>query len=79
MYTYDIDWKPDATLWSNRWDIYLRGNPDDEIHVFAIVNSLMIIFFLSGIVAMILLRTLRKEVRRHEERSDELGMGGLRE
>ncbi|GMH91606.1 hypothetical protein TrST_g4267 [Triparma strigata] len=69
LYTYDIDWKSSPTLWSNRWDIYLRGNPDDEIHVFAIVNSLMIIFFLSGIVAMILLRTLRKEISEYNELS----------
>jgi len=69
LYTYDIDWKADDTLWSNRWDVYLRGNPDDEVHVFAIVNSLMIILFLSGIVAMILLRTLHKEISEYNELS----------
>jgi transmembrane 9 superfamily protein 2/4 len=69
IFTYDIDWVADDTVWANRWDIYLRGNPDDEIHIFAIVNSLMIIIFLSGIVAMILLRTLHKEIAEYNELS----------
>lgn len=67
IFTYDIDWVEDETTWANRWDIYLRNNPDDEIHIFAIVNSLMIILFLSGIVAMILLRTLHKEIAEYNE------------
>ena len=41
---------------------YLKGNPDDEIHYFSIVNSLMIVLFLTGVVAMIMLRTLRKDI-----------------
>ena len=61
--------KHSDTLWSNRWDVYLRGNPDDEVHLFAIINSLMIILFLSGIVAMILLRTLHKEISEYNELS----------
>src|SRR3546814_17939889 len=32
IYTYDVKWEQTTTHWSNRWDIYLRGNPDEEIH-----------------------------------------------
>ena len=53
--------------WSHRWDVYMRGNPDDEIHIFAILNSIMIVLFLSGVVAMILLRTLRKDISSYNE------------
>lgn len=45
----------------------MRGNPDDEIHVFAILNSILIVLFLSGVVAMILLRTLRKDISTYNE------------
>merc|ERR1719487_487276 len=38
-----------------------------EIHWFSIVNSLMIVFFLSGMVAMILLRTLHRDISRYNE------------
>jgi hypothetical protein len=54
-------------LWSNRWDVYLKGNPDDEIHYFSIVNSLMIVLFLTGVVAMIMLRTLHKDISTYNE------------
>lgn len=60
IYTYDVKWEPSDLTWSQRWDVYLKGNPDDEIHYFSIVNSLMIVLFLTGVVAMIMLRTLHK-------------------
>lgn len=67
IYTYDVKWVPSAISWSHRWDIYLKGNPDDEIHYFSIVNSLMIVLFLTGVVAMIMLRTLRKDITTYNE------------
>ena len=67
MYTYDIKWERSDLRWSNRWDVYLKGNPDDEIHYFSIVNSLMIVLFLTGVVAMIMLRTLHKDISSYNE------------
>ena len=67
IYTYDIKWERSDVRWSHRWDVYLKGNPDDEIHYFAIVNSLMIVLFLSGVVAMIMFRTLHKDISSYNE------------
>jgi len=67
VYTYDVKWIPSDLTWSNRWDVYLLGNPDDEIHYFSIVNSLMIVLFLTGVVAMIMLRTLRRDISTYNE------------
>lgn len=67
IYTYDVKWEPSDLSWANRWDVYLRGNPNDEIHYFSIVNSLMIVLFLTGVVAMIMLRTLRKDITAYNE------------
>ncbi len=67
IYTYDVKWEKSDLLWSNRWDVYLKGNPDDEIHYFSIVNSLMIVLFLTGVVAMIMLRTLHKDISTYNE------------
>lgn len=67
VYTYDIKWERSDLRWSNRWDVYLKGNPDDEIHYFSIVNSLMIVLFLTGVVAMIMLRTLHKDISSYNE------------
>ena len=67
VYTYDVKWESSDLRWSHRWDVYLKGNPDDEIHYFSIVNSLMIVLFLSGVVAMIMLRTLHKDISSYNE------------
>merc|ERR1719399_1298919 len=67
IYTYDVKWVPSDITWAHRWDMYLKGNPDDEIHYFSIVNSLMIVMFLTGVVAMIMLRTLHKDISSYNE------------
>jgi len=40
---------------------------DDQIHWFSIINSLMIVLFLTGMVAMIMMRTLHADFRRYRE------------
>lgn len=67
IYTYDVKWERSDLTWTNRWDVYLRGNPEDEIHYFSIINSLMIVLFLTGVVAMIMLRTLRQDITSYNE------------
>jgi len=67
VYSYDVKWEKSPVKWSNRWDVYFKGNPDDEIHYFSIVNSLMIVLFLTGVVAMIMLRTLHKDISSYNE------------
>lgn len=67
VYSYEVEWVKSALAWSDRWDIYLVGSPDDEVHYFAIVNSLMIVIFLSGSIATVLLRTLRKDITAYNE------------
>lgn len=67
IYTYDVKWVPSSTPWARRWEAYVRADPDDEIHYFSIVNSLMIVLFLTGVVAMIMLRTLRRDISTYNE------------
>lgn len=52
--------------WASRWDTYLLM-ADDQIHWFSIVNSLMIVLFLSGMVAMIMLRTLYRDISKYNQ------------
>ena len=40
---------------------------DDQIHWFSIVNSLMIVLFLSGMVAMIMMRTLHRDISNYNQ------------
>ncbi|KAK9692731.1 Endomembrane protein 70 [Popillia japonica] len=45
-FTYEIEWRHSKISWASRWDTYLAMN-DVQIHWFSIINSLVVIFFLS--------------------------------
>ena len=62
-FTYSVEWRKSDVRWASRWDIYLQMT-DVQIHWFSIVNSLVVIFFLSGILTMIMIRTLRRDIAR---------------
>jgi transmembrane 9 superfamily protein 2/4 len=68
-YSYEVEWVLSELPWADRWDVYLIGSPDDDIHFFAIVNSLMIVLFLTGAIATIMIRTLRKDISAYNEMS----------
>ena len=69
IFTYDVEWERSDVKWASRWDVYLQLSQvmDDKIHWFSIVNSLVILIFLSGIVALIMTRILRKDFARYNE------------
>ncbi|GJN04208.1 hypothetical protein PR202_ga21733 [Eleusine coracana subsp. coracana] len=66
IFTYDVSFEESEIKWASRWDTYLLMT-DDQIHWFSIVNSLMIVLFLSGMVAMIMLRTLYRDIARYNQ------------
>lgn len=72
IFTYTVTWEESDIAWASRWDIYLRMS-DVQIHWFAICNSVAIVLFLSGILALIIIRTLRRDIARYnkDEEMDE--------
>ncbi|XP_075509028.1 transmembrane 9 superfamily member 7-like [Primulina tabacum] len=66
VFTYDVSFESSVIRWASRWDIYLFMK-DDQIHWFSIINSLMIVLFLSGIVALIMMRTLHKDIVKYNQ------------
>lgn len=66
-YSYEVTWDESDLEWSDRWDVYLIGAPDDDLHYFSIVNSLMIVLFLTGAIATIMIRTLHKDIAVYNE------------
>lgn len=67
VYSYEVEWIQSELPWSDRWDVYLIGSPDDELHYFSIVNSLMIVLFLTGAISTIMIRTLKKDIAVYNE------------
>lgn len=46
-FTYEVEWELSQISWASRWDTYLAMT-DVQIHWFSIINSIVVIFFLSG-------------------------------
>lgn len=69
VFAYSVLWEPSDVAWASRWDIYLQMS-DVQIHWFAICNSVAIVLFLSGILALIIIRTLRRDIARYNRDDD---------
>lgn len=65
-FTYEVEFVKSDIRWPSRWDAYLKME-GARVHWFSILNSLMVIFFLAGIVFVIFLRTVRRDLTRYEE------------
>ncbi|GMT33198.1 hypothetical protein PFISCL1PPCAC_24495, partial [Pristionchus fissidentatus] len=70
-YSYSITWKKTDVKWSSRWDYILDSMPHSNIQWFSIMNSLVIVLFLSGMVGMILMRTLHRDIARYNQLDNE--------
>ncbi|CBY19632.1 unnamed protein product [Oikopleura dioica] len=70
-FSYSVHWEESQIRWASRWDTYLEMG-DVQIHWFSIVNSIVVVFFLAGILAMIIVRTLRRDIAQYNKEDDEL-------
>lgn len=78
-WTYSVEWvRTNEVQWRTRWDIYFEaGSGNDDVHWFSIINALLIVLFLSGMVGMIFMRSLHRDISRYnrvpteEERAEE--------
>eukprot|EP01012_Entosiphon_sulcatum_P007832 TRINITY_DN140_c0_g1_i1.p1 TRINITY_DN140_c0_g1~~TRINITY_DN140_c0_g1_i1.p1 ORF type:complete len:643 (-),score=107.39 TRINITY_DN140_c0_g1_i1:235-2163(-) len=73
VWSYSVTWIEDQGLqWASRWDPLLSSaETDAKIHWFSIVNSCLIVIFLSGMVAMIMLRSLHRDFNRYNDPDNE--------
>eukprot|EP01105_Mastigella_eilhardi_P023224 TRINITY_DN581_c0_g1_i1.p1 TRINITY_DN581_c0_g1~~TRINITY_DN581_c0_g1_i1.p1 ORF type:complete len:686 (-),score=219.84 TRINITY_DN581_c0_g1_i1:116-1963(-) len=69
-WTYSVVWEEDTISWYERWDRYF-ASVDKQIHWFSIINSLLIVLFLTGMVAMIMIRTLHADFRKYSSKEVE--------
>uniref|UniRef100_A0A8C8DBX9 Transmembrane 9 superfamily member n=1 Tax=Oryzias sinensis TaxID=183150 RepID=A0A8C8DBX9_9TELE len=69
LFSYSVHWEESEVKWASRWDTYLTMS-DVQIHWFSIVNSVVVVFFLSGILSMIIIRTLRKDIANYNREDD---------
>lgn len=67
--TYEVVWERSEIPWASRWDSYLKMT-DVQIHWFSIVNSLIVVFFLAGILSMIIIRSLRRDIAKYNREEE---------
>jgi len=68
IFSYDVMWENSDIEWTDRWDVYLNANnPNDKVHWFSIMNALMVVLLLTILIAIILLRTLRKDIAKYND------------
>lgn len=70
-FTYSVSWEYSDVKWASRWDVYLEM-ADTQIHWFSIINSVVVVFFLSGIITMIIIRTLRRDIAKYNMADEDL-------
>ncbi|KAL0908275.1 hypothetical protein M5K25_022763 [Dendrobium thyrsiflorum] len=71
--TFSVNWTPTNITFAHRFDVYL-DYPffEHQIHWFSIFNSFMMVIFLTGLVSMILMRTLRNDYAKYAREDDDL-------
>jgi transmembrane 9 superfamily protein 3 len=81
QFAYSVTWVDTDMPFGTRFDRYLDNDFfEHRIHWFSIMNSFMMVIFLCGVVALILIRTLRNDFAKYTRDDDDLdsldrGMG----
>lgn len=69
--TYSVHWVRTDRTFDRRFDRYLDSNFfEHQIHWFSLFNSFMMVVFLCGLVALILMRTLKADYARYMREDD---------
>jgi len=72
-FTYSVRWEASTIPFAKRFERYLDYNFfEHQIHWFSIFNSFMMVIFLTGLVSMILMRTLRNDYAKYAREEDDL-------
>jgi transmembrane 9 superfamily protein 3 len=74
--SFSVTWVPTDKAFSARFARYLDNSFfEHQIHWFSLFNSFMMVVFLCGLVALILMRTLRADYAHYMHEDDEEGGG----
>eukprot|EP00735_Rhodelphis_limneticus_P008301 TRINITY_DN2119_c0_g1::TRINITY_DN2119_c0_g1_i1::g.12707::m.12707 TRINITY_DN2119_c0_g1::TRINITY_DN2119_c0_g1_i1::g.12707 ORF type:complete len:601 (-),score=124.42,sp/Q940G0/TMN1_ARATH/59.47/0.0,EMP70/PF02990.11/5.7e-161,EVC2_like/PF12297.3/3.2,EVC2_like/PF12297.3/1.1e+02 TRINITY_DN2119_c0_g1_i1:69-1838(-) len=72
VFTYSASWKETTTTFTERFNRYLDYDFfEHRIHLFSIFNSFMMVIFLTGLVSLILMRTLSRDYAKYAREDDE--------
>lgn len=74
QFSYSCSWVASTVPFSNRFYRYFAATAQEtQMHWFSIFNSFMIVAFLAGLVAVIMIRTLKMDYLRYSRSYADLG------
>lgn len=74
IFSYSASWTPSSIPFNQRFRRYFEYNDyEAHIHWFSMFNSFMMVVFLAGLVALIMMRTLRLDYIRYSRGMAEIG------
>lgn len=78
-FTYAVYWREENKVsWSDRWNLYYTGEVnDDHIHWLSLINSLVLVSFLSAVVGVVLLRTLNRDIQTYNSSNIDIATGSI--
>lgn len=64
QWTYSVLFEETTEVeWSTRWDIYMQtSKTESRVHLVSVLNSTLVVILLSAIVAIILIRALKRDI-----------------
>ncbi|PHZ10362.1 transmembrane protein TM9SF3 [Rhizopus microsporus ATCC 52813] len=66
-FTYSVTWNPTDVLFENRFERLLEADFfEHKVHWLSIFSSFMMVLFLTGLVSVILLRTVKRDFTRYD-------------
>lgn len=70
-FTYAVEWKPTTIPFENRFERLLETDFfGHKVHWLSICSSFMMVLFLTGLVSVILLRTIKRDYARYGREED---------
>uniref|UniRef100_U3KMI9 Transmembrane 9 superfamily member n=1 Tax=Oryctolagus cuniculus TaxID=9986 RepID=U3KMI9_RABIT len=69
IYTYSVKFEENKDVkWSSRWDYVLESMTNTNIQWFSITNSFVVVLFLSGMVAVVIVQALHRDITRYNQK-----------
>jgi transmembrane 9 superfamily protein 3 len=66
-FTYSVEWLPSTIDFENRFERLLESDFfEHQVHWLSIFSSFLMVLFLTGLVAVILLRTIKNDYARYD-------------
>ncbi|KAG2393485.1 hypothetical protein C9374_007016 [Naegleria lovaniensis] len=83
-FSYSVTWLETDLEYPNRWNAYLKTDYDQDtedydIHHYSLINSSMTVLFLTGIIAMIMYKILKKDLDSSKINDDDIESSLLQE